>query len=96
MAPESSTSIEEAREIFGSPGISIMLPEITTTNLAPADSEALVAFSVQPVGAPSFFGSSESEYCVFAMQTGTFAYPHSVNCWSFAFACSEKFTSLAP
>jgi len=40
MAPESSTSMEEAREIFGRPGMSIMLPEITTTNAAPEESEA--------------------------------------------------------
>lgn len=31
MLPESSTSMEEARETLGSPGISIMLPEIATT-----------------------------------------------------------------
>jgi hypothetical protein len=40
MAPESSTSMGEARETFGKTGISIMFPEITTTNPAPADSEA--------------------------------------------------------
>jgi len=40
--PESSTSMEEARETFGRPGMSIMLPAITTTNPAPAESEALV------------------------------------------------------
>ncbi len=28
--PDASTSIEAAREIFGRPGISMMLPEITT------------------------------------------------------------------
>src|SRR5258708_23877005 len=72
MAPESSASMEEARETFGRPGISIMLPEITTTKPAPADSEALVTLSGQPVGAPKRFGSSEREYCVLAMQTGNF------------------------
>ena len=39
--PQDGTSdadeMEEAREIFGRPGISIMLPEITTTNPAPAE-----------------------------------------------------------
>src|SRR6266481_4771438 len=72
MAPESSTSMEDARETFGRPGMSIMLPEITTTNPAAAESEALVTLSVQPVGAPRRFGSSDKEYCVLAMQTGNF------------------------
>ena len=36
ILPESSTSIEEARETLGNPGISIMLLEITTTKPAPA------------------------------------------------------------
>src|ERR1700737_3833412 len=71
-APESSTSMEEARETFGRPGISIMLPAITTTNPAPAESEALVTLSVQPAGAPRRFGSSDKEYWVLAMQTGNF------------------------
>src|SRR5258708_8740780 len=71
-APESSTSMEEAREIFGRPGISIMLPAITTTNPAPAESEALVTLSVQPAGAPRRFGSSDKQYCVLAIQTGNF------------------------
>ena len=35
-----------ARETFGSPGTSIMLPEIGTTNPPPAESEALVTVSV--------------------------------------------------
>src|ERR1051325_6627488 len=68
--PESSTSIEAARETLGRPGISIMLPEITTTKPAPAESDAFVTLRVQPVGAPRRLGSSESEYCVFATQTG--------------------------
>src|SRR5216683_315398 len=89
-APESSTSMEEAREIFGRPSISIMLPAITTTNPAPAESEALVTLSVQTAGAPRRLGSSDKEYCVLAMQTGNFAWPQSVNCWSLALACSLK------
>src|SRR5215467_8341758 len=68
--PESSTSIEAARETFGRPGINIILPEITTTKPAPAESEAFVTLRVQPVGAPSRLGSSDKEYCVLAMHTG--------------------------
>ncbi len=43
-----------------------------TTNPAPAESEAFVTLSVQPVGAPSRLGSSDKEYCVLAIQTGNF------------------------
>ncbi len=62
-----------AREIFGRPGISIMLPAMATTKPAPLERLASVTLRVQPVGAPIFFGSSEREYCVFAIQTGSFA-----------------------
>src|SRR5258708_22994105 len=72
-APESSTSMEEARETFGRPGISIMLPAITTTNPAPAESEALVTLSVQPAGPPTRFGSSTTEYCGLPMHTAHFS-----------------------
>src|SRR5215470_2626651 len=94
--PESSTSIEAARETFGRPGINIILPEITTTKPAPAESEALVTLRVHLVGAPSRLGSSVNEYCVLAMQTGKFPYPQSENCFSLAWAWSENFTSPAP
>src|SRR5581483_581746 len=73
ITPSSSTSIDAARDTFGRPGINIMFPQITTTKPAPAESEASVTRSVQPVGAPKIFGSSVKEYCVLAMQTGTFA-----------------------
>src|SRR5437870_12603075 len=96
ILPESSTSIDAARETLGSPGMSIMLPEITTTNPAPAESDALVTFRVQPLGAPSSLGLSDREYWVFAMQTGSFPYPQSENCFSFAPAASENFTPSAP
>jgi hypothetical protein len=56
MAPESSTSIEEARETFGRPGISIMLPEITTTKPAPAE---LDFATVRPERFEIFFGEFE-------------------------------------
>jgi len=50
--------------------MSIMLPAMGTRKPAPAERETSVMWSVQPVGAPSFFGSSEKEYCVLAMQMG--------------------------
>ena len=57
-----STSISSAREILGRPGMSIMLPAMGTRNPAPAERETSVMWRVHPVGAPSFFGSSEKEY----------------------------------
>ncbi len=62
-----------ARDCFGSPGIKTMLPEMMTTNFAPAESAASEMCKVQPVGAPGSFGSSVKLYCVFAMHTGNFA-----------------------
>ena len=51
--------------------MSIILPEMTTTNPAPAESEALLMLRVQPVGAPRRLGSSDKEYCVLAIQMGS-------------------------
>ena len=42
--------------------MSIMLPAMGTRKPAPAESATSLMFRVQPVGAPSFFGSSENEY----------------------------------
>ena len=50
--------------------MSIMFPATATTKPAPAESEASVTLSVQPVGAPITLGLSVSEYWVLAMQTG--------------------------
>ena len=55
---------------FGSPGIVSIEPVSATMNLAPADKRTSRTFSVNPVGRPSSDGSSDSEYCVFAIQTG--------------------------
>jgi hypothetical protein len=72
ISPESSTSMDSARDTLGRPGISIMLPAMATTKPAPAESHASVMFSVQPVGAPRHLGSSVREYCVYAMHTANF------------------------
>src|SRR5271170_6536595 len=50
ISPESSTSMEAVRETFGRPGISMMFPEMTTMNPAPAERAASVTRKVQPVG----------------------------------------------
>src|SRR5215471_127331 len=96
IAPLESTSMLAARETLGSPGMSIMLPAITTTKPAPAESEASVTFKVQPEGAPRSFGLSEKEYWVLAMHTGSLLKHQSLNSCSLARALSLKVTPLAP
>src|SRR5436853_7022434 len=66
ILPESSTSIDAARATLGSPGMSTMLPQMTTTNPAPADSDALVTFRVEPLGAPSSLVLADRACRVFA------------------------------
>ena len=50
-------------------------PVWTTMNPAPAESRTSLTVMVKWVGRPSFFGSSEREYWVLAMQTGSPAAP---------------------
>src|ERR1700739_4304577 len=88
ISPAASTSTSTARDTFGKPGISIMLPEITTTNPAPEESDASVTCSCQPFGAPMRFGLSENEYCVLAMHTGNLPNPHAVKSRNFPLAFS--------
>jgi len=64
-----------------------MLPAMATTKPAPAERDASVILSVQPVGAPRSLGLSENEYCVLAMHTGSLAKHQSLNCCSLARAC---------
>src|SRR5580692_7146540 len=94
--PSSFTSISNARGTFGNPGISIIFPATTTTKPAPDESIASVTCSSQPVGAPNAFGSSDSEYWVFATQIGNPPNPHSVNSFSLPFAFSLNCTPSAP
>src|ERR1700704_5431195 len=96
ISPFAFTSTLAAREILGRPGISIMLPAIATMKPAPAEREASLILSVQPVGAPGSLGLSENEYCVLAMQTGNWENDQSLNCCSFALALSLKATPAAP
>src|SRR5215471_2573468 len=96
ISPLASTSTLKARGALGNPGISIMLPAITTTKPAPAESEASVTFKVQPLGAPRSLGLSENEYCVLAMQTGSLPKHQLWYCSSFLRAFSLKLTPAAP
>ena len=73
--PSSSTSILYAAGCFGSPGIVIISPVRATINPAPADRRTSRTVSVKPFGLPSFCGSSDREYCVFATQIGSLSLP---------------------
>ena len=68
--PSSVTSMFSAAGTFGRPGIVMMSPVSATMKPAPAETFRLRTVTVKPSGAPSSFGSSEKDYCVFAMQIG--------------------------
>ncbi len=63
-------SMRSADGTFGSPGMVMTSPQITTMNSAPAASRTSRMFTVCPLGAPRAAGSVEKEYCVLAMQIG--------------------------
>ena len=52
---------------FGSPGIVITAPVNTTTKPAPAETYASRTVTSKFSGRPKSAGSSDREYCVFAM-----------------------------
>ena len=83
--PVSSTSIRSAAGDFGSPGMVMMSPVSATMKPAPAETLSFRTVRVKPSGAPSFAGSSENEYCVFAMQTGREPKP-SASSWRSSFS----------
>ena len=64
---------------LGRPGIVIISPVRTTTKPAPADTLTFLMVTVKSVGAPSFVASSEKDYCVFAIHTGTLSKPSAVS-----------------
>ena len=76
--PFSSTSIRSAAGDLGSPGIVMISPVSATTKPAPAETFRFRTVTVNPSGAPSRAGSSEKEYCVFAVQTGSLSNPRAV------------------
>ena len=61
-----------AAGFFGSPGIVIIFPVFTTTNSAPFFSSTELICISNGFLQSKFLGSSENEYCVFAMHTGIF------------------------
>src|SRR4030042_1464825 len=75
ISPSSVTSTFSADGTVGSPGMVMISPQYTTTNPAPALRETSVTISVKPRGLPSASSSSDSEYWVLAMQTGSVQTP---------------------
>src|SRR5665648_307535 len=75
ITPLLSISIFSAAGFFGSPGIIIMLPAIGTINPAPDARSIFLIFTLKSFGRPFFDGSSESDFCVFAIHTARFPSP---------------------
>ena len=96
MRPFSSMSIDSAAGFFGNPGIVMIDPVTATRNPAPADSLTSRTVTVNPDGLPSSDGSSESEYCVFAIHTSRSSFPNSWICARSFSACSVYVTPDAP
>ena len=78
------------------PGIVMIDPVFTTTNPAPAEGATSRTVIRNPRGRPSSVGSSENEYCVFAMHTGAFASPKDSRRSSSAVTPRWKSTPEAP
>jgi len=68
-------SIFSAAGVFGKPGIRIIVPAIGTIKPAPDESSTSLILTVNPSGRPLMFGSSESDFCVLAIQTARFPKP---------------------
>ena len=73
----------------GSPGIRIISPKIGITKPAPAANSKPLTVTSKPVGLPIFFSSSLSDFCVFAIHTGSLSKPRSFIILRSAFAFGE-------
>ena len=73
--PLLSQSIFIAAGALGRPGIIMISPVRATTKPAPAESFTSLTVMVKFSGLPSFVGSSERLYCVFATQIGVSVKP---------------------
>ena len=70
ILPSASTSMLTAAGFLGRPGMVMMLPQMTTTNPAPAARRTSRTSIVKPVGAARSLALSLKLYWVLAMQTG--------------------------
>lgn len=69
-------SINSADGTFGSPGIVNIFPVNITINPAPVLKFTSDTWILNGSLHNKFLGSSENEYCVFAIQTGKLEYPN--------------------
>ena len=67
-------------------------PVTATMNPAPVRGQSSRTWTMKPSGAPSRLGSSENDYCVFAMHSGKPSQPFSWICFRVFFAASENST----
>ena len=81
---------------FGRPGIVRMLPVSATMKPAPALMRSSLTVMRKPVGRPIFVASSDSEYCVLAMQTGILSKPSPSISLSCFLAAGVKSTPSPP
>mmetsp|Transcript_60201 Transcript_60201/g.138106 ORF Transcript_60201/g.138106 Transcript_60201/m.138106 type:complete len:234 (+) Transcript_60201:683-1384(+) len=81
---------------MGRPGMNEMAPSETTMKPAPADTYASLTVTVNPDGAPSFFASSESEYCVLDMQMGSARREGSASYLAMRDSAPSVYTAPAP
>ena len=70
MLPLLSMSMFSAAGCFGKPGIVIIFPVKMTINSAPAFKYTSLTWIVNGSLHYKFFGSSDKEFCVLAMQIG--------------------------
>src|SRR5204862_877517 len=96
IVPSEWRRMRSAAGPLPSPGMVRISPASATTKPAPAEGRMSRTCSVKPVGAPSFAGSSENEYCVFAMHTGVSPNPSAGSCSSARSAAGAKATPPAP
>ena len=96
MRPFSSTSIFSAAGVFGRPGMVMMSPVRATMKPAPALTRKLRTVTVKPSGAPSRVGSSDREYCVFAIHTGRSPKPKSKSCLACFCAAGVRMACAPP
>src|ERR1035441_2808567 len=68
--PDGSTLMRAAAGTFGRPGMVMILPQMTTTNPAPADILSSLTLMRNPLGRPRRAGSSDKDMGVLAMQIG--------------------------
>ena len=79
-----------------SPGMVMMSPASATMKPAPLERVTSLTRRRKPSGAPSFLGSSDSDYCVFAMQMGRLARPSFSMRRIDVLAAGSKSTPCAP